>query len=971
MRRFNGYHIRGFSGFMIAAGLLCAMVIFTTEVSAQGPVISGKVISLRDSTPVPFASVVFMSVADTGSVIGTNTSSDGVFRITTPLSGLYVLKVSSVGYTIWIDTLSFSAGERRRFVVSLEPQPTQLGSFVVEANQVRVEQKGDTTEFNAYAYQTHIDATAEDLVKKMPGVSTDGTTIKVHGEEVKKVLVDGKSFFGDDPAATLRNLPAELIEKIQVFDGSGEQAQFTGFRDGDEEKTLNIVTRKGKNAGRFGKVYAGYGSDGRYSVGLTFNQFNESRRISVIAMSNNVNQQNFNAADIMSVMGNSGRTGRGGPGGGGAFLTGNQPGNTRTDAIGINYIDQFGKKLSVTASYFFNQTDNADRSYSTRNYFNEEGLYYQEENDGSSLNRNHRLNGRLEYTIDSSNSIIFTPRLTLQDYSSASAMTSFGQIAGTLLPVSSTDILSNGNNLGYTLNNDLLWRHRFSKKGRTLSVNFNSRINNRAGDGDYHAYSFYGDTDQVLTGLHQEYTTLSKGSTLGGNISYTEQLGAKAQLMITYRPSQTVTTSDKTSYNTDQAGENPVADTALTNRYQMTQETHRGGAVFRYNSGKLQMNAGVDAETTLLVGEQTFPRYDSLSQPFARILPNAMATIRFSKTRSLRIQYRTNSRIPSYTQLQEVPDVSNPLIIRTGNMGLEPSYEHSLNLRLSLNNPDKARNFFLFVTGSHTSNYIGNASLLLSRDTTLGGYLVNRGSQLITPVNLDRYSGMRTFGVLSLPVKPIKSNLNLNLGYQYSQTPAMINQVLNRADQNSLNGGFYLSSNISPNLDFTLSWNGSYNNVRNSVPSVRAGSYLSSSTSVKVHYLHRERLVLNSDLSRNTYTSLTGTDDQQFMLWNAYLGYKLLKDKSLELKAYVFDILKQNQSISRNITEIYTEDTRTEILQRYLMVSLTYTFRKFSSGATDRQKEGEDLLKRLPPPPPGGGPPPGSPPPGVPPPDGL
>jgi hypothetical protein len=952
--------------FLCSFRFLVVFILISTVIQgySQGPAINGKVVSSKDSAAILFASVVLASLDDTTQVFGTNSGSGGIFRITGPAAGTFVLKVSAVGYTTSIDTIQYAPGNRSRYVVALEPQPSQLDSYVVEAKQVRVVQKGDTTEFNAYAYQTHIDASAEDLVKKMPGVTSDGTTIKVHGEEVKKVLVDGKSFFGDDPTATLRNLPAELIEKIQVFDGASEQAQFTGFRDGDEEKTLNIITKRGKNAGRFGKVYGGYGSDGRYSAGLVFNQFNETQRFSVIAMSNNVNQQNFSAADIMSVMGNTGRSGRGGPGGGGGdFFSGSQPGNSVTDAIGLNYIDQWGKKASVTASYFFNQTKNNNLSFTNRNYFNGEGLYYREENNAASLNRNHRLNGRLEYTIDSSNSVILTPRFTLQDYSLDSKMNSFSQITGNLLPLSATEILSAGGNLGYTLNNDLLWRHRFSKKGRTLSMNVNTRINNRDGDGDYHSYSEYGDTDQVISEMHQHYTTMSMGKTFGANVSFTEQLGPKVQLMFNYRPTYSHTTSDKSTFSTDQAGENPVPDTSLTNRYQITQKSHRGGAVVRYNAGKLQFNAGVDAETTQLTGEQTFPQYNYLSQPYPRILPNAMATYRFSKTRSLRVQYRTNSRIPTFSQLQEVTDISNPLIIRTGNMDLDPSYEHALNFRLSLNNPDKARNAYLFVTGSRTENYIGNASMMLSQDTVVGGYLVNRGSQLIVPVNLDRYTGLRTFGVLSLPVKPIKSNLNLNLGYQFSQTPALINSALNRASQNAINGGFYLSSNISPNLDFTLSWNGSYNTVSNTLPTVRSGSYLSSTAAVKLHYIFRERLVVNSDLGRNTYSSLTGTEDQQYMLWNAYIGYKMMKDKSLELKAYVFDILKQNQSISRNITEIYTEDVQTDILQRYLMVSVTYTFRKFTAGATDRQKDGEEMLKRMPsPPPPGSGPPPGPPP---------
>ena len=255
-------------------------------------------------------------------------------------------------------------------------------------------------------------------------------------------------------------------------------------------------------------------------------------------------------------------------------------------------------------------------------------------------------------------------------------------------------------------------------------------------------------------------------------------------------------------------------------------------------------------------------------------------------------------------------------------------------------------------------NYISNATYLLNADTVLQGYTINRGSQLIKPVNLNNYYSLRSFGVYSFPLKLIKSNLNINAGYTYAHTPALINDVLNYSRNSAVSGGIFLSSNISKEFDFSVAYNGSYNTVKNTLQAQSDNAYFTHTASLKINYILARRIVFNTDVNQTYYSGLTQSYNQDFILWNAYIGYKFLKDQSLEAKVSVYDILDQNKSISRTVTETYTEDSNTNVLKRYFMFTLTYTFKHFKAGA----KAPEPIQFQHGMPPPGGMPPPPPPP---------
>lgn len=956
-----------FSSFLKKGFLLFLPVLAALSSGAQTFSVKGRIISKADTVPLTGAIIRLTSVTDTGTVSAAAADMNGRFELTNVAPGRYRLSSAYISYKPVQKLVVVTDKDTDLGTIAAAPDASLLKTVTVETEQQRAEQRGDTTQFNAGAYKTNPDATAEDLVKKLPGVTSDGSTVKVNGEEVKKVMIDGKPFFGDDPTAALKNLPADVVDKVQIYDKASDQAQFTGFKDGDEQKAMNIITKPGRNEGQFGKAYAGYGTDDRYNSGLMLNSFDDKRRISVIGMSNNINQQNFNISDIMSVISNAGMQGGGpgGPGGGAAgnFMTGQQSGVAQTHAAGINYSDSWGKKINVTGSYFFNQTDNTGISSIARNYFTDNKLVYDENSNSRTKNLNHKVNFRLEYAVDTMNTITINPRLTFQQTNAASTLTGTNRLPDSALFLSRTDNHTSALNTGYNFQNDLLLQHKFRKKGRTISLNINTQINDRSGNGSYYSSSIYNDSVTTGTVLDQQYTNTGNTNTWTGNLSYTEPLGANGQVMLTYRASHNRSNADKTTKDVDGGGEYTITNTALSNIYDNTYTSQRGGLNYRYNKDKINFTTGADVEHAVLNGDQTYPFTSKLSRSYTNILPSAMFSYRFSKTKNLSINYRSSTEWPSITQLQNVIDISNPLLVKSGNAGLKQTYRNIIFIRLGMGNHMQVKHFFIFFTANQTLHYISNATYLLRNDTTLQGYTISRGSQLTKPVNLDNYYSLRSFGVYSFPVQAIRSNLNINAGYTYSHTPALINDRINYSGNQAVSGGIYLSSNISTALDFSIAYNGSYNTVKNTLQAESDNAYFNHTATLKVNYILLKRIVLNTDVNQMYYTGLTKSYNQDFVLWNAYIGYKFLKNQSLEAKISVYDILNQNKSISRTVTETYTEDSSTNVIKRYFMLTLTYTFKHFKNGS--QEPEQFQFPKGMPPPgsmPPPGGmhPPPGN-----------
>ncbi len=914
--------------------------------------VRGRVMDKVTQEPIPGAAAVLLK-PDSSIYKGAPTSPEGIFSIENVDAGNYILQIRSVGYKYQFKSIVVANEPVRTGPIFLEIDSKNLKELNVEGAQVRTEQKGDTTQFNAAAFKTNPDANLEDLVKKMPGMTVENGTLKAGGETVQKVLIDGKEFFGDDAATALKNLPAEVVEKIQVFDRLSDQAQFTGFDDGNSRRSINVITRGGglKNAS-FGKFYAGYGTEDRFNAGFNYNKFKGNRKFTILGQSNNINQQNFSSQDLIGLTGGSAGGGRAGGGGGGGgmmrmmgmvpgasdpsnFMVNQSNGINTTHTLGINYSDSLSPKLKFQGSYFFNNTYNAtDKTVNRAFFLNDTTTQnYNETNTSWSNNLNHRLNLRIEYTLDTMNSIIYTPRISWQGNQAGSDLDGRTRINSDSL-LSTTQTLNSSTNLPYSVNNNLLFRHRFKKTGRTVSLALNADWNERNGTSDLTTSNGFAIADSTIT-FGQKGENYTNSQTYSANLMYTEPLGKALQLFVNYAPSRTYNFSDRETFRADPiTNEYTRLDTSLTNRFNNMQTTNRGGAGIRLRTPKLMGVLNVNLQEFTLENATTFPAELSLRKSWVNVLPFAMLNYKFSSATNLRLFYRTNTNAPSVSQLQNVADNSNPLQLSTGNPDLKQEFSQSITARFGTTNSTTSRSLFYNGSASFTNQYIANSTLLATSDTTVyEGIKLRPGAQLSRPVNMNGYIAVRSLLTYSTPVKFLKSTLNFQAGNNYILTPGMVNGISNETANTSWSGGVVVASNVSEKLDFTLSYNGGWNIVENTLQPQLNNNYQIHTAGAKINWMPSKRFVLNSDFNYNQFIGLSEGFDQQFILWNAYLGYKFLKNQAGELKISAFDILNQNNSITRTVTETFVEDNITRVLNRYFMLTFTYTLRSFKPAA--------------------------------------
>ena len=930
-----------------------------SQLAAQNSSLVGRIIDAKTGASLPGVNVIATFVADSTLQVGEASNADGRFNIVIRIQGAYRVKLSFIGYLPISKDVQIGAAPTDLGLLEMKFDTILLDEVRVEAVHERVEVRGDTTVFNAAAFKVNPDATAEDLLAKMPGLVVENGAVTAQGETVTRVLVDGKEFFGSDPAAALKNLPSEIINKIEVYDRQSDQAQFTGFEDESTQKTINIITLTGKSNGQFGKMYGGYGTDDRYIGGGNINIFDNDRCISIIGMSNNVNQQNFAIDDLLGVVGQTGGGGRppsapsgggrggdgggrGGDGGGfsrgggggstGSFLVGNQGGLNTTHAVCVNYTDQFGSKLNVTGSYFFNASDNSSTSLSDREYYltGNASQFYNENSTSSSDNLNHRFSGRIQYTIDDKNSIIFTPRLTTQSNTAASYL--FGtNVLDTAEMLSQTTNNYVSDNSGLNASGSLLYRRGFEKRGRTVSLNLSASANNTLGDNSQLSNNLFfddGSNDQIINQVTNSDVT---GTSYSARLSLTESVGETSQVQLNYSPSISNNDSERLANSYDlRTGLYNVLDPALSSQFDNTVVTQRGGVSYTKRGEGLRITLGSDIQNVSLTGDQTYPLVFDVDRSFSNIMPSVDVQLGASRQRSLRLSYRTNTNTPSISQLQDVIDNRNPLLLSSGNPDLDQSFTNTFSARFNTTNLQTGSIFFGFASMSFSNNQIGNESLIAEQDMVLDGDVsLLQGSQFSRPINVDGYKNFRSFLTFGRPASFIKSNLNLNAGVNWSETPGIINGQDNVSNQKGLNGGLVISSNISPRLDFTLNQNFSYNISENSIYPDLNSDYTNYRATGKITGMPTKALVLETSLTYNKLGGLgAGFDDTSFLL-NAALGYKFLDGNGGEVRLIMADILNQNTNVSRSITEFYVEDNSSNVLGRYIILNFTYTLRNF------------------------------------------
>jgi hypothetical protein len=945
------------SKFSLPPRLFLLGLMLSSDAFAQTYSIRGMVVD-ENKSPLPGVLVRLVDLADSSKSFVTSTNLDGSFSLQNLPSHIYRLELTAVGRKDFHMIVEKGGTTTNVGSLSMKDSAIPLHGVTVEGRVPSAIQNGDTTEFQAVAVKMNRDATMEDLLTKLPGVVVSNGTVTVGGETVQRVLVDGTPYYGDDPTVAIRNLPAEVIDKIQVFDQMSDQAQFTGFDDGQSVKAINVVTKRNRGNLNFGKFTAGYGDDnGRYDAAANTNMFDGDSRISLLGSSNNVNQQDFSTQDILGVISTNSqsRTPGAGAGSGGNGqrranpfgrsggissnnqLVGQQPGINNTSILGANASDSLAENLFAQGSYFFNRVGNQNDQLDHRqNLLGGDSIsLYNQTSNVSSTNYNNRISSRIDYAADPSNKLTILPVLYFQS-----------NRANNLLDATSaqSDTVTNTNtvNNGYNLTGHAVYRHAFDLPGRTISLDFGAGANQKQTNRLLSAADQYYGTGAVPNdSLSQKSNYLSNAETASGNFIYTEPTDVNARVELLYNSSFTHSTAYQNTYNFD-----PFTD-AYTNFYAplsdsysdnyMTQKvgigylwrsisTTQGG--YSQSSPGWNIMANLSYQYAELNGDDSTSTNMSIMKRFWDFLPSALINYTTADHRNLRIFYRTSTTAPAVTQLQPVINNSNPLLLTTGNPDLSESYSQSLLARYNLTAPGRAESMFLLLSATYTQDYVANAAIIPSRDTVLSnGTTLAPGAQLAYPVNLDGYWNARSFFTYGLPFDLISSALNLNAGVTYNRTPGMLNNVVSDANTIGPSAGFVIGSNISQDFDFTVSYMGNYNFAMNSQQVTESGNYYSHTASLKWVWEFWNGIVMNNQLSSQVTSGLAQGYDQNILLWNFSFAKKFFAKESGQLQVSVNDLLGQNKSVSRTVTDAYIDDLQNEVLTRYILVTFSYTMR--------------------------------------------
>ena len=898
------------------------LLIGTMHAYAQNAAVFGTVQSGSDKSALPGANVVLKKTTD-ASITATVTDAEGRFRFERVANGQYTVEINYIGFDKFSRAIEVQGTPLNLGQLLLQDGSTALKEVQIVGRAPLGEQKGDTTQFNAKAFKTAPDASAEDLVTKMPGVTVQDGKVQAQGEDVQQVMIDGKRYTGGDVSSAIRNLSADMIESVEVFDAQSDRAAFSGFEDGNRLKTLNFRTRKEARQGYMGKVSAGYGTDERYMVGATVNYFNNNRRITVTGLTNNINLTDFSIGETPG----GGMRGRRGWGGG------TPDGITTSNKFSINYNDNWGKKIEVSGNYDYLNRDMFNNQYRFRDFVgNASGLKYTERSRNENADESHSLNFRLQYNINENNRLLVTPRVYFQNSNSLTTRDASNyNNEGVILD---SENRNSSENTNFNFNNNILYSHRFGESGRILTANFNTSFNSNVGE------SFLlEDTDNIgnpeLNVDRNQFTDQNVENTnWAGNLDYSQRLGEKSRLQLEYGISNRRNDSDRKTYNfVESNGTYSDFATDFSNTFKSDYLTQSFGPSYQLRSDKTRFQANLRYQYATLQSEREYPRPNRLDRSFTNLLPSAEYEYKMSNTKNLNINIRTNTNEPSVEQLQDVLIITNPQRPAIGNPELNQDYQTRMNMRFRSFNPENNRVFFIGMFGTVTQDYITNSVYTNNApEEYTRGYTLQEGARLTRPVNMDGYWNVRSFMSYGQPLNVISSNINLRGFAGYSRIPGMIDEQVNYANNINFGTGLNISSNISEKIDFNVSSNFNYNIVENTLRTNQNNNYYTFNSNLRYNWILWKGIVYRTELNHQYNSGLSAGVDNSYLLWNMSLGKKLFKNQQGEISLSVNDLLKQNVSIQRNIASDYIEDVQSTVLQRYFMVTFSYNIRKFVGG---------------------------------------
>lgn len=884
--------------------------------------------------PLSDATVRILSARDSSFVKGAPADVNGKFSFSGINRGKYIVEATYIGYNKAFSNVSIDKSEPAAITIRLSDSSIQLKETTVVAVKTPIKVMEDTVEYNADSYKTQPNAVVEDLLKRLPGVEvgSDGK-ITANGKQVSKILVDGKEFFSDDPQVASKNLPVNMVDKLQVVDRKSDLARITGVEDGEEETVINLTVKRGMNNGWFGNVEAGYGTDDRYLGSFNVNRFWNGNQLTFLGNANNINQLGFTD-------GNGMRFNR----------FGGDRGITESQSFGINFNVGNEEILRVGGNVMYSHTNRDTRTRQNRQYiFPDSASYSNSSSLASDKGHNIRADFRVEWKPDSFNTLDFRPNMSVNindSYSNAADSLSALLRNGTLDPVNRTHNIGLSRGKSFEMGGRLIYSHNFkSHRGRSFSISANYSLSNvRERDRAYSFNKFFNNTLEDDLDLYDHFTNNHTwNNNVNARVTWTEPLGNVANgrfLTIGYNFRFRWNNADKLVYDIPTLDEDIYPGLSSPSAFlpadYLSMRVDSLSNRFRNDYFSQDIRIGfkqVRKSYTVDVGFSFLPqRSKSINLinsakniPTRHVLnlsPYARMNFKFSKTRSLNFFYNGRSSQPSMNQLQPVADYSNPMNVIQGNPSLDPTFSHNINLRFQDFNMESQRSIMLMANASVTQNAIISHT----------SFSPVTGGRYTTYENVNGVWNAMVMNMVSLPFGKTKLwSFNNWLFANYRQDIGYNNDIRNTSRQVSVNirpGVAFRPSALELEVRPFYSIQKTFNTVKTNTPA----AIQSYGASFDGTWYAPFGFVLSTDLNFSDAKGYAAGYNPREWMWNAQLSYQFLPGRNASISIKVYDILQQKSNLSRNVSASYIDDTQYNSLTRYCMITFTYKFNTFGSG---------------------------------------
>ncbi|MEL6837288.1 MAG: outer membrane beta-barrel protein [Bacteroidota bacterium] len=903
--------------------LVLSLFLFSGYMLAQKNTVQlrGSVLD-QEKQPLTGATVVVLNPLDSALISFAISDGKGQFNLNRVPVQPAVLQVTYIGYGTFQQDLDLQEGQSTLDLgeIWLSPENQMLEEVVVKGEYVPVLIKGDTIQYQAGAFATRPDDNVEQLLRKLPGVEVerDGS-IRAQGEAVENVLIDGKPFFGNNAQVATRNLPADAIDAVEVYDQASELEEFSGIKDGEEEKTINLVLKEDKKSGQFGEISGGYGTDGRYQGRASINRFSGTTQMSLLGSANNLNEPGFSIFDYIDFIGGFERLAA--QGGGRISLSeddigiplnfGNGGGLNTSKSLGLNLNHDFGENTQFSTNYFGSRLERDLRQSFTRDNFLTDGVFLSSGREiDETRSDGHRVNMDLEHNMGEQQ------RLLLQ--SSISYNTSQNLRRQELANFSDLGISTNESNLlnsyqpeRWTGSASLQYLLKFDKVGRLFSTSLSWEKQDDNAERILNSENRFRDNDLwLIDSLNQRQNRIDDLQFWRARISYTEPLNEYWYWQNRFTLS--LEQEDRNKDFFDLADSKEVLNDFLSGNFgrDFVQQELETGLLFNGNKSQIRLSLIGQRASLTSIADQSGPQLD---RQFYYFLPQASWEYEMSGSKDLDLRYSTNVNAPALDQLQTLVDNSNTLNIYQGNPNLEPEYRHNLTAGLAIIDAFSFTSFFANLQSSYISNRIVNS---LQIDSLL--------RQFTQPVN-TRYEWQNNlFASFSTPIKPLDIALRLRGNVGYSRGLILLNNAEDQVDRWDQQWSLSLGNRKKEKIDWELGARWNYGQAKYELQANFNQNYNRQDWFGLFTWFLPKDWVLGTEIEYQRFSNENFGQSDQFTLWQASISKGLLRNNRLLLKLTVFDLLNQNTGIQRQNAFNYFEESRANALGRYAMLSATY-----------------------------------------------